>query len=272
MLSIGLLGGWTVRSNGKYVKAELGPAGRRLCAYLAHNAGRPHRRDKLAEMFWADMEPERARSALNTALWRLRKLLSIGPESDGGKNLLTLGEEIALEAADWLDIDSNRFEVSAQAALRGAMATPGSGLADGLIDAVSLYGGPFLDGENDDWVLIERERLHSLYVRTAHELARVQTRNGDFDQAVQVLRGVLASDPFREYTHRDLILLLLLNGQRAEALRTHQRWALSIGRELGIRPMPQTEALIGAVRSSKTSEWLDNARAEYLDRGVNVVR
>lgn len=271
MLSIGLLGGWSVRSNGRHIKADLGPAGRRLTALLAHTAGRSYRRDRLAEMFWPDVDSERGRAALNTALWRLRRLLATAPESDGGKNLVALGEEIALETADWLEIDSSRFDAGAKVALR-ATAASGCNNDETLTTAVSLYVGPFLEGEHQDWVLIERERLHSLYVRAAHELARVHTRRGDLDEAIQVLRGVLATDPFRESTHRDLLLLLLLNGQRAEGLRTHERWAQSVSRELGIRPMPQTEALIGAIRANKTAEWLESARTDYLSGGAPVAR
>jgi DNA-binding SARP family transcriptional activator len=270
MLSIGLLGGWSVRIDSKHIKAELGPSGRRLSAFLAHTAGRSYRRDKLAEMFWSDMDPDRAKAALNTALWRLRRLLATVPQSKGGKNLVTLGEEIALETADWLHIDSSRFDTGAKAALKGPYGNQAVDKVEALAGVASLYAGPFMDGEQEDWVLVERERLHSLYVRVGHELARVHTQNGDLDEAIQVLRSVLAADPFRESTHRDQLLLMLLNGQRAEALRTHERWALSIGRELGIRPMPQTEQLIGAIRANKPAEWLEKARADYLSGGTRV--
>lgn len=264
MLSIELLGGWAIKANGRHVRADLGSSGRRLCAYLAHHAGRSHRRDKLADMFWTDIDAGRARAALNTALWRLRRLLSAIPESNGGQTLVTLGDEVALESADWLDIDSNTFNAMARDVLRSISLGQEHEAIDGLMAAMSRYSGPFLDGDDDEWILVERECLHSLYVRTAQELAKEHTRRGQLDEAIQTLRSVLASDPFRESTHRDLLVLLLLNEQRGEALRAHERWAASIGRELGIRPMPQTEALIATIRSSGSAEWLGEARAAYV--------
>jgi DNA-binding SARP family transcriptional activator len=109
MLSIGLLGALTIRVNDRRIKADFGSAGRLLVAYLAHYSGRPHRRERLADLFWGGLEPNRGRSALNTALWRLRKAIAAEPQSAGGRNLVTLGNEIVLEPADWFAIDTQRF-------------------------------------------------------------------------------------------------------------------------------------------------------------------
>jgi DNA-binding SARP family transcriptional activator len=110
---------------------------------------------------------------------------------------------------------------------------------------------------------VERERLHSLYVRTAHELARLYARMTHYDEAVEILRGVLAYDPFRETTHRDLMVMLVLNGQRAEALRSHERWCSMMRRELGIGPMPRTVELIALIRSDRIFQRLDEFKDAY---------
>ena len=73
MLSMELLGTLTIRVDDQRIRAEFGSAGRRLAAYLAQYSGRPHRRERLVDLFWSGLEPNRARSALNTALWRLRE-------------------------------------------------------------------------------------------------------------------------------------------------------------------------------------------------------
>ena len=44
-----------------------------LLAYLMLRRHRHHARDALAGTFWPHLSQERARSALNTALWRLRR-------------------------------------------------------------------------------------------------------------------------------------------------------------------------------------------------------
>jgi DNA-binding SARP family transcriptional activator len=168
MLSVRMFGAFSISIDGQRLAEDVGPAGRQLCGYLIEFMGRVHRRERLADQFWGHLD--RARAALNTALWRLRKLLSRDPRSQGGQNLRSYGSEVVLEPAPWLDVDTHSFDaamkdlfdprISAQAPTRLSM----------LEAAIDHYAGPFLDGEDADWILEERERLHSLYVRAASEL------------------------------------------------------------------------------------------------------
>jgi DNA-binding SARP family transcriptional activator len=261
MLTMDLLGALTIRVDNQRIRTEFGSAGRRLTGYLAHYSGRPHRRERLVDLFWAGLEPNRARSALNTALWRLRKVIATEPRSKGGRNLVTLGNEVVLEPADWFEIDTHRFDASVKSILRDMVGHADEQPAVLLADALEKYSGPFLEGEDEDWILVERERLHSLYVRAAHELARLYARAKRYDEAVEIVRGVLAYDPFRETSHRDLMTLLVLNGQRAEALRSHERWCGMMRRELGISPMPRTVELMALIRSDRIFQRLD----EFID-------
>jgi DNA-binding SARP family transcriptional activator len=263
MLSIGLLGALTIRVDDRRIKADFGSAGRLLVAYLAHYSGRPHRRERLADLFWGGLEPNRGRSALNTALWRLRKAIAAEPQSAGGRNLVTLGNEIVLEPADWFAIDTQRFDASAKSALRDWGCDARDLSASSLTDALQQYSGLFLEGEDEDWVLVERERLHSLYVRAAHKLARLYASATRYEEAAEVLRSVLAYDPFREASHRDLMVMLVLNGQRVAALRYHDRWCSMMRRELGICPMPRTIELMGLIRSDRIFERLDEFKEAY---------
>jgi Response regulator containing CheY-like receiver and SARP domains len=80
-----MLGGFSVFINDQRVVDDLGPSGRLLAAYLLQFSGRVQRRARLAEQFWGHLDAERTRAALNTALWRLRKVLSAYPIADGEK-------------------------------------------------------------------------------------------------------------------------------------------------------------------------------------------
>ena len=99
MLSVGLLGVFRVAGVDNRTWSELGPAGRGLASFLFAYPGRPHRRERLADLFWPELDAERARRALNSAIWRMRKLLASEPGSAGGRNLLTIGTETILERA-----------------------------------------------------------------------------------------------------------------------------------------------------------------------------
>lgn len=243
MLNVSLLGTASFAVDKTVVKSDLGPAGRLLACYLFEFTGKVHRRERLADLFWQDTDPERARSALNTAIWRIRKILDHGGEGVS-RHLLTIGSEVILEESPNVKVDSRELENACKRALAGRndIALSTGELSD-ISRAVENYGGPFLDGYDDDWVLQERERLHCLFIRSTFELMRIAASQGYYERALDFGRRVLAVDPLRESVQQDVMLLLLLNGQRVEAIRTYQRLVQKLRSELDIGPMPETVRL-----------------------------
>ena len=264
MLSVRMLGVFSISVDGERLAEDVGPAGRQLCGYLFEFMGRVHRRERLADQFWGHLDPDRARAALNTALWRLRKLLSRDPKSQRGQNLRSYGSEIVLEPACWLDVDTHCFDAAMKELFDPRSNVPMSARLPILEAAVQSYGGPFLDGEDADWVLEERERLHSLYVRAASELVSIYGLSERHEEAIATARRIMVADPFRESTFRKLAILLVLNGQRGDALRQYERWSAMFRRELGIGPMPQTLRLADEIRSGRIFEHLDALKMEEL--------
>jgi DNA-binding SARP family transcriptional activator len=264
VLSVRMLGVLSISLDGERLAEDLGPAGRLLCGYLFQFIGRVHRRERLADQFWGHLDAERSRAALNTALWRLRKLLMRDPTSAGGENLRSYGSEIILERAPWLAIDTHCFDASVKELLAPRGCASMAERVRVLEEAIESYAGPFLDGEDADWILEERERLHSLFVRAASELVCVYGAAERFDEAIAAARRIIVADPFRESIFRKFVVLLVLNGQRADAIRQYERWSTSFRRELGIDPMPQTIRLAQDIRSGQIFEQLDALKAQYL--------
>ncbi len=267
MLSVRMLGVITISVDGRRIADDLGPIGRSLSGFLFQFIGKIHRRERLSDEFWGHLDPERARAALNTALWRFRKLLAHEPSSEGGRNFHTTTSDVMLELAPWLEIDTLGFG----SAVKRLLEQKDSVGSDELERALDSYEGPFLDGEDADWILQERERLHSLYVRAGMELMRRYGRLQRYEEAIAAARRVLAADPFREAIHRDLLILLLLNGQPGEALRQQSRWSAMLQQELGICPMPQTVRFVEEIRSGKIFEQLDMLRTRhFLESGAGT--
>ena len=104
MLHIRLLGQFDIRVNGKRVLIPT-RAAQSLLAYLVLTAGIPHRREKLAGMFWPDTTDETARKNLRQELWRIRKAIAAQQRGDGE---YLLADEFTLafnrEAEYWLDV------------------------------------------------------------------------------------------------------------------------------------------------------------------------
>ncbi|MBR1147543.1 BTAD domain-containing putative transcriptional regulator [Bradyrhizobium sp. AUGA SZCCT0431] len=271
MLRVRMLGVLTVSVDGKRISDDLGPAGRLLAGYLFEYIDQVHRRERLVDMFWSRLDPDRARAAFNTALWRLRKLLNREPSSQGGQILRTYGSEIVLEPAPWLKIDTHCFASAVKERVESKSVEDVAARVAVLETAIRNYAGPFLEGEDADWILEERERLHSLYVRAETELVCCYGCNERYEDAIAAARRILASDPFRESVFRSLALLFVLNGQRANALRHYERWRASFRTELGIDPMPQTSRLAEDIRSGKIFECMDELKEQCFRRTETVV-
>jgi hypothetical protein len=67
------------------------------------------------------------------------------------------------------------------------------------------YEGPFLDGDDGDWILEERERLHSLFLRTATMAVCRLGAVGLYHEAIALARRALRFDPYREELVRNLL-------------------------------------------------------------------
>jgi len=108
-----------------------------LFAYLLLNAGKPHRRERLAGLLWPDSGEDNARSYLRHELWRLRKTL----EADGETYLNTDDLTIAFNPHSAYSLDVQRLE-----------SVPlDSSTTDDLIEALSAYQGELLPGFYDEW-------------------------------------------------------------------------------------------------------------------------
>ena len=87
-LRISLLGVFRISHDRHPVEIKAGHTLKGILAYLVLFSERIHAREVIAGLFWGDSTEDHARSCLNTALWRLRKIL----EPDGipkGTYLLT---------------------------------------------------------------------------------------------------------------------------------------------------------------------------------------
>jgi DNA-binding SARP family transcriptional activator len=265
VLTISLLGGSRVTRSHAQIWSDIGPAGRRLASFLFTFPDRPHRRERLIELFWPELDAERGRRAMNSAVWRLRKLLAASPEYDERHGLRTVGSEIVLERTPWLDVDTWALLETARTTLGGSEPLGPSG-AKQLLAILYRYEGPFLDGEDAEWILEERERLHSLFIQSAMILVRELGLCGHYHDAILLARHALRFDPYREELVRHLLTLLALDERRSDALRYYDHWIGMIQKELGISPLPATRRIIEEIGNLHNAENAQHLRARLIGR------
>ncbi len=199
-LSILLLGGFEVLLDGRPVTAFGTDKVRALLAFLAVEAGRPHRRASLAELFWPELPEERASHNLRQALLMLRRALG---ETDATPNdvqpFLLLGrQEIQFNPLSSYRLDVAEFLGLSRAARQHQhVNTTGCGACIGwLREAADLFRGDLLRGfalrdsvSFDEWQLVQQEALHGQAVEVLGLLADHYEHRGDWRRCSNMPAG-----------------------------------------------------------------------------------
>ncbi len=221
---------------------------RSLLAYLVTFRHQTHPRAALAGAFWSGIPLAQAGRNLNTTLWRLRRVLPDG-------YLAVQGNRIGLDPAAPLWLDVVQFEQGlrqAGVAERSTATEPSlqEERADILQQALDLYRGDYLEGLDEEWALVEAERLHLLHLQALHALLLHRRAAGQYEMALDCARRLLAGDPLREETHRQAMELCALLGRPGEARAQFEACRQLLRDELGSAPAPETVSLHEAIRSA----------------------
>ena len=108
---------------------------------------------------------------------------------------------------------------------------------------VQLYQGDLLEGWYQDWCLFERERLQLMHLTMLDKLMSHCEAHHQFESGLLYGTQIMAIDNARESTHRRLMRLHYLAGDRTSALRQYKRCADALEEELGVRPGRRTVEL-----------------------------
>jgi DNA-binding SARP family transcriptional activator len=248
-LKINLLGKFSVRRDEEALDGLDGGKVQELFGYLLLNRNRPHPREALANALWGGSSTAQSKKYLRQALWHLQSALEAESKIAPGRFLVVEPNWIKLSSGGGLWLDVEEFE-SAFALVQGK---PSESLdaekAESLRLAVELYRGDLLEGSYQDWFLYERERLQNIYLAMLDKLTGYCEISGEYEQGQDYAARILRYDPARERTHRRLIRLYYLAGDRSAALRQYARCVSVLKDELGVKPDVQTVALCERVRS-----------------------
>jgi predicted ATPase len=200
-----------------------------LFAYLVVHHRHAHPRAQLAGLLWPESDEEKAKANLRKTLSRLRQILA-------GTEYLRLSGGAMQFKADDCRIDVIEFERLVAAGTKAKD-------PESLERAIALYGGPFLRGIYEDWVIIESERLQTLYLEALEQLADMYQTRRAYEKAIWAWQKALQTVPWHERAHRDLMTLYALMGNRAAALQQYNEYVETVRRELNAAPLPEMHTL-----------------------------
>jgi DNA-binding SARP family transcriptional activator len=190
--------------------------------------------ERLADALWPELDGDAAHQALETALYRLRRVLA-SPEA------VRLHEgAVSLEARRcW--IDARAFE---QLSARALAADPDDAQAVvAARRALGLYRGPLLPSEADaPWSAPARERLRARFAHLVAAEAERLERDGARDAAVACCLRAIEADPLAEAPYQTLMRCHLAAGRWAQGRALYRRLYQALA-AAGQRPSPVSEAL-----------------------------
>jgi DNA-binding SARP family transcriptional activator len=236
-----LLGGFNLIVHDQPV--DLPIHAQRVLAYLSllQPAQRAHLRTGLADRLWGSVSDKRAQASLRTALWRIRR---------ADPRLVRASRETVL-LDESVDVDVRRCVAQASRLLA----------SDGELDPrdteLSALRGDLLPGWDEDWLLLERERIRLVQIHALEALAHRLLRLGRHLEAIEAALAAIAEEPLRESAHAALIDIFLAEHNVAQARHQLDRYAALLWSELAIKPSAEltnrVAAAAGALHDPLTS-------------------
>jgi predicted ATPase/DNA-binding SARP family transcriptional activator/Tfp pilus assembly protein PilF len=212
--------------------------GRWLLALLALRQGQEVPRALLAQTLWPDRVETDARTGLRQLLSELRRAL--GDAAD--EVLRVTPRTLCLVTAD-VEVDVWAFD---RAIVKGTKENTESHkshkIAEALMRAVALYGGPLLEECAEPWVVGEREERERRYLQAIERLAALAGAAGDDATEIDTLRRGIAVDPTHEPLHRALLRALARTGDYGGAIQVYQALRQRLHDETHTEPSPELRA------------------------------
>jgi len=247
---IRLFGRLSVRCGDQELFSHTPLKAKELFAYLAVHRRRPHARESIATLLWPECPSEQSRKNLRQALWQLNSALRHGPSRCVDHVLIRETNHLEFHHDQQVWIDVEEFEAAFKAR------SPRRPVSDSddvtrFAQAVQLYQGDLLEGFYAEWCLRERDRLKQIYFTMMDALIANCESIKEYETGLEHAAAVLRSDGSRECTHRAMMRLFYLSGDRVAALRQYKRCEDALREELGVGPDEETRALRDRIASGR---------------------
>lgn len=241
-LELLLLGPLQISSAGKPLSGLVSVKAKALLAYLAV-ARHPVPRGALAGLLWSDLPEEDARRNLRVEISKLRRFLD--------PYLVFTHQEALFKPDSSCRVDLYEFQAHLEAASERLSGSP-----EQFRRVIALYRGDFLSGLHvrgaplfEEWLVFERERLRQSALELLDRVIEAASGQGDWQSGLQAARKSLGIDSWREQSHRQLMTLLALSGDRPAALAQFEAARRILAQELGVEPGAETLALYQRIKA-----------------------
>jgi DNA-binding SARP family transcriptional activator len=175
-----------------------------------------------------DVPQDRAQASLRTALWRIRQ----------AHHALIRATYGSVALVEDLEVDLHSAIAQARRLLRD----------DRSLAAADVDTGPLecdlLPGWDEDWVLLERERLRQLRIHALEALSERLRILGRYAESIEAAHAAVSAEPLRESAQTVLIRAFLAEGNYCEARRQFESFRRLLMVDLRTEPATELARLI----------------------------
>ena len=215
-----------------------GPKQRGLLADLILNAGTIISTARLIDDLWGDTSPATAGHTVETYIARLRRILRDGSRPE---LLLTRPPGYLLDVEPGR-VDAFRFGQLVQDGTAAAAQGDHEQASALLRAALALWRGPALtDVADAPFAQAAAKRLTDQHLLALQRRIDADLQLGQAQDLVPELEALVASHPYHEPFHRQLMVALYRSGRQSDALGTYRRARSLLADELGIEPGPDLQ-------------------------------
>jgi DNA-binding SARP family transcriptional activator len=270
-LCIHLFGKFGVHIGGSDICTFDARKAQELLCYLLIRREQIHSRETLAGLLWGDSSTAQSKKSLRQALWQMQAALGMQsvPEDDRIVRVEAEWVQVNPKADLWIDIAQFEQTFNLIRGRRGAELDAES--IQALRSAVDLYSGDLLEGWYQDWCIYERERLQTMYLAMLDKLMAHCETHGEYETGLAYGAHILRYDRAHEQTHRRMMNLYSLAGDRAAALRQYQRCAAALREELGAEPSRRTAELHERIQADRHGDAPAQSGAELQSIEVGAI-
>lgn len=186
-------------------------------------------RAEICRAFWPDLDNDQAVNVFHVTKRRLHKALGFDAlVHENGYYRANPDVNIRYDVSDFVN------------ALMRGRAKPDN--ADLWQAAITLYAGPFLQGQMEDWIVQQRVAYHQGYIEATLALANLRVEEGRSEQALRLLTQASAEDQHFELLDHGIMRLYAQMGRRSEVASHYQNLVQMLQMQ-GLTPSSETQKL-----------------------------
>ena len=196
-----------------------------LLEYLLLGSGSTISKEVLAETFWPGCDGKSALASLRTALYHLRKVLAKYNAEVAGPKAFIFETREGFQIKGWPGsgarcprVLTSYKETSQPTAL---LPKPAKTSRTSGKNGSSIKGDLMEGNDYGDLVLVERERLKTIYIEACQKLSSFFVKSGEHSKAEDLLRNALAAEPYNENVCLDLLDLYMSQGKNSRATKLY---------------------------------------------------